>query len=155
IGIAVVLVAVVVVSAKQATRKGTKVYEEEAKTVDRLVSTVKASGEIQPRVYVNISSQVPGEIVELRVKEGDRVRRGDVLLQLDPRQYRSSVERLEANVRMAGINLEREKTALATYQSTLRRQEALARDQVVSAEALDQARLQVDTARITAQSLEE
>ncbi len=155
IGIAVVLVAVVVVSAKQQARKGTKVYEEEAKTVDRLVSTVKASGEIQPRVYVNISSQVPGEIVELRVKEGDRMRRGDVLLQLDPSQYRASVERLEANLRMARINLEREKTALATYQSTLRRQEALARDQVVSAEALDQARLQMDTARITAQSLEE
>ncbi|MGH9870803.1 MAG: efflux RND transporter periplasmic adaptor subunit [Candidatus Polarisedimenticolia bacterium] len=155
IGIAALIGAVVAVSARSATRKGTKVYEEEARTMDRLVSTVKASGEIQPRVYVNISSQVPGEIVDLNVKEGDRVRRSDVLLQLDPRQYRASVERLEANLRMARINLEREKTALATYQSTLRRQEALARSDVVSAEALDQARLQVDTARITAQSLEE
>jgi len=155
IGIIVVLGTVVALSARQASHKGTKVYVEEIKKVDRLVSTVKASGEIQPRVYVNISSQVPGEIVELKVKEGDRVRRGDVLLQLDPRQYKSSVERLEANLRMAGINLERERTALATHQSTLRRQEALAKSEVLSAEALDQARLQVDTMRITAQALEE
>jgi HlyD family secretion protein len=155
IGIVVVVGSVVVISARQQSRKGTKVYVEQARTVDRLVSTVKASGEVQPRVYVNISSQVPGEIVELRVKEGDRVRRGDVLLQLDPRQYRSNVERLEASLRMAGINLQREKTSLATHESTLRRQEALAKSEVLSAEALDQARLQVDTTRITAQSLEE
>jgi HlyD family secretion protein len=155
IGIVAVVGTVVFLSARQASRKGTKVYVEEIRKVDRLVSTVKASGEIQPRVYVNISSQVPGEIVDLNAREGDRVRRGDVLLQLDPRQYKSNVERLEASLRMARINLQREKTSLATHESTLRRQEALARSEVLSAEALDQARLQVDTSRITAQSLEE
>ncbi len=153
--LAAALTVVVVMSVTQASRRGTKVYEEEARRVDRIVSTVKATGEIQPRVYVNISSQVMGEIVELRAKEGDQVRRGDVLVQLDPRQYRSTVTRLEASQRMALINLERERVALGTYESTLRRQKRLAGDAIVSDEALEQAQLQRDTARIQVQSLEE
>ncbi|HKY31610.1 MAG TPA: efflux RND transporter periplasmic adaptor subunit [Candidatus Polarisedimenticolia bacterium] len=155
VGLVVVIAAVVLASLKQGSRRGTKVYEEEVKRVDRLVSTVKASGEIQPRVYVNISSQVPGEIVDLRVKEGDRVRRGQVLLQLDPEQYRAAVARLEANLRLARINLQRERASLATHQTTLQRQEALARSEVLSPEMLDQARLLVETTRIQTQALEE
>jgi HlyD family secretion protein len=153
--IAVVLASVILFSVREAVRKGTRVYEEEAKKVSTLVSSVKASGDIQPKVYVNISSQVPGQIVELRIKEGDRVRTGDVLLQLDPEQYRSSVARLEANLRLSGINLDREKTSLATHEATLRRQEALAKDLIVSAEALDQARLLRDTSVIQIRAYEE
>ena len=153
--VAVVLVSVVLFSVRQAARKGTRVYEEEAKKVETLVSSVKASGEIQPRVYVNISSQVPGQIVELRVKEGDQVRRGDVLLQLDPEQYRSTVARLEANLRLSRINLDRERISLKTHEATLRRQEALAKDEIVSAEALDQARLLRDTGVIGIRGYEE
>ena len=155
LGIVVVLGGVVFVSVRQAVRKGAKVYEEDAKRVTTLVSSVKASGEIQPKVYVNISSQVPGQIVELRVKEGDKVAKGEILLQLDPEQYRSTVTRLEANLRMARINLEREKTALKTHEATLRRQEQLATSMVVSAEALDQARLLSDTTAIQIRSYDE
>ena len=154
-GIVALIGVMVLLSVRQQSRRGTKVYEEEAKKVEKLTSTVKASGEIQPRVYVNISSQVPGEIVELNVKEGDRVSRGDVLLQLDPEQYRSTVTRLEANLRLARINLDRERTSLATHESSLRRSEALAREQVVSDEALDQARLQAESSRIQIRALEE
>ncbi len=155
LGIVGLIVAVVVISITQSTRRGTKVYEEQAKRLEALVSTVRASGEIQPRVYVNISSQVPGEIVELRVKEGEFVRKGDFLLQLDPEQYKSSVTRLEANLRLARINLEKEGAALATHQSTLRRQEELARREIVSGESLDQARLLHETSRIQVRALEE
>ena len=155
LGIVVALGGVVFVSVRQAVRKGTKVYEDDAKRVESLVSSVKASGEIQPKVYVNISSQVPGQIVELRVKEGDKVAKGDILLQLDPEQYRSTVTRLEANLRMARINLEREKTALKTHEATLRRQEQLATSMIVSAESLDQARLLSDTTAIQIRSYDE
>lgn len=155
LGIVVVLGGVVFVSVQQAVRKGTKVYEEDAKRVDSLVSSVKASGEIQPKVYVNISSQVPGQIVELRVKEGDKVATGDILLQLDPEQYRSTVTRLEANLRMARINLEREKATLKTHEATLRRQEQLATSMIVSAESLDQARLLTDTTAIQIRAYDE
>jgi len=149
------VVAVVVISARSAIKRGTKVYEEEARQVESLVTTVKASGEIQPRVYVNISSQVMGEIIDLRVEEGDRVRKGEILVQLDPEQYRSNVERLEANVRMARINLEQERTSLATYESILKRQKTLAKEQIVSDEALETAQLQFDRSRHQVRALEE
>jgi len=153
--IVVAIVAIVVLSARQVSTKGTKVYQEEAKKVNTLVSTVKASGEIQPRVYVNISSQVPGEIVDLRVEEGDRVAKGDVLVQLDPTRYRSEVAKLEANLRLSRINLEKEKTAMATHASTLRRQEELARQEIVADETLEQTRLLYETSRIQTEALEE
>lgn len=155
LGIVVALGGVVFVSVKQAVKKGTKVYEEDAKRVETLVSSVKASGEIEPKVYVNISSQVPGQIVELRVKEGDKVAKGDILLQLDPEQYRSTVTRLEANLRMARINLEREKTTLKTHEATLRRQEQLATSMIVSVETLEQARLLYNTTEMQIHSYEE
>jgi HlyD family secretion protein len=153
--VAVAMVAVVVVSVQKAGRRGTKVYEEEARQVESLITTVKASGEIQPRVYVNISSQVMGEIIDLRVEEGDQVRRGDILVQLDPEQYRSSVERLEANLRLARINLEQERTSLATYESILKRQQALSKEAIVSAESLEAAQLQYDRSRHQVRALEE
>ncbi len=155
IGLVVLLAVIVVASIAQKSRKGTKVYEEEAKRIENLVSTVRASGEVQPKDYVNISSQVPGEIIDLAVKEGDRVRKGDFLLQLDPEQYRSNVARLEANLSLAGINLEKERTALATYANTLRRQEALAGEDIVSDETLEVTRLQHETSRIQVRALEE
>lgn len=155
VGVVIAIGAMVIVSVRQSTRRGTKVYEEEAKVVESLVSTVRATGEIQPRLFVNISSQVQGEIVELRVEEGDRVNEGDILLQLDPEQYRQNVARFEANLRLAGINLDKEKTALAIYERILNRQLALAKNEIVSAEALETAQLQRDTSRIQIRALEE
>jgi len=150
-----VVITVVVVSVKQAAKRGEKVYEEEARKVALLHSVVKASGEIQPRVYVNISSQVMGEIVELRVEEGDRVRKDEILLQLHPEQYRAQVERLEASLRLARVNLEREKVALAQHRITLERTEQLAREKYASAEQLDLARLAMDSSAIQVRAYDE
>jgi len=155
VGVAVLITVMAIVGVKQAGRKGIKVYEEEARKVDRLTSTVKASGEVQPKVFVNISSQVPGQIVDLRAEEGQRVRKEDILLQLDPEQYRSNVTRLEANLRLARINLDKERTSQATYESTLKRQQALAKQQIVSDEALEQATLLVESSHIQVRGLEE
>ena len=155
VGLLVIVIAVVVVSVKQANKRGVKVYEDEARKVELLNATVKASGEIQPKVYVNISSQVMGQIVELRVKEGDRVHTGDILLQLDPEQYHAQVERLEASLRLARVNLSREKVALAQYRTTLERREQLMKEKFVSSEDLDQARLAADSSAIQVQAYDE
>jgi HlyD family secretion protein len=155
VGVVALIVTLVIFGAKQRSHKGIKVYEEEARKVDRLVTTVKASGEVEPKIFVNISSQVPGQIVDLRTKVGDRVGKGDILLQLDPEQYRSTVTRLEANLRLARINLDKEKTSLTTYESTLRRQQALAKQMIVSADQLEQATLLVESSRIQVRGLEE
>src|SRR4051812_41457049 len=63
-----------------------------------IIETVSASGKIQPEVEVKISSDVSGEIVELPVKEGDRVTKGQLLAKINPDIYQSMLERMEATV---------------------------------------------------------
>ena len=52
-----------------------------------LVSIVSASGEVKPKRYVNVGANVSGRIIELYVKEGDRVRRGQVLARIDAARF--------------------------------------------------------------------
>lgn len=155
VGVVAAIVVLVVVSVNKTRLRGTKVYEEKARRIETLVSTVKASGDIEPRVFVNISSQVPGEIKELRVEEGDRVDKGDVLVQLDKKQFEANVARLNANLQMTRINLEGEKKALVTYRGALNRLVKLASALVVSQEKLDSAQLQFDASSTRVQSLKE
>src|SRR6187397_37339 len=63
-----------------------------------IIESVSASGKIQPEVEVKISPDVSGEIVELTVKEGDHVTKGQVLAKILPDIYQSSVERSVAAV---------------------------------------------------------
>jgi HlyD family secretion protein len=67
-------------------------------TVDRrdLVATVTASGQIEPKRSVDISADITGRIIEIPVEEGDWVRRGDLVLRIDPSQYEAGVARARA-----------------------------------------------------------
>ncbi|HWX24928.1 MAG TPA: biotin/lipoyl-binding protein, partial [Vicinamibacteria bacterium] len=57
-----------------------------------LVSIVSASGEVKPKRYVDVSANVPGRIVKLSVKEGDRVRTGQMLCQIESTRYVSDAQ---------------------------------------------------------------
>src|SRR5438270_284268 len=63
-----------------------------------LTQTVSANGEIKPKKYVNVSSNMMGRIVRLPVKEGDRVRSGDLLVQLEAVQSEADVSSAEAGL---------------------------------------------------------
>src|SRR5574341_1470501 len=67
-----------------------------------LTSVVTASGEVRPRNYVNINSRASGKIVEIAVKEGDRVKKGQVLLRLEAVQPGLYVEGQSAVVKSGG-----------------------------------------------------
>lgn len=71
-----------------------------------LVQTVSATGKIQPEIEVKISSEVSGEIIELPVKEGQVVQKGDLLVRINPDLYESGVDRMEATLSnsRAGLN---------------------------------------------------
>jgi len=71
---------------------------------------VTGSGQIRPAVEVKISAQVAGKIVKLNTKEGDRVKKGALLVALDPSQYLAAVERAESLLLAAKAN---EKKALS------------------------------------------
>ena len=65
-------------------------------TKQDIIEVVSASGKIQPEVEVKISPDVSGEIVELNVKEGDRVKKGQLLANILPDIYQSYLDRANA-----------------------------------------------------------
>ena len=77
-----ILIAVFIIKNYSGT-KAINVITEIAKK-GNIIETVSANGRIQPEVEVKISSDVSGEIVELFVKEGDHVKKGDVLCKINP-----------------------------------------------------------------------
>lgn len=91
--VAIILIAVAVRAKKQ--EKPIPVTTEKAfrKTITQIVT---ATGKIQPEVLVKISPEVSGEIIDMPVKEGQIVHRGDLLLRIKPDSYRAQVESQEA-----------------------------------------------------------
>ncbi|HEX9633214.1 MAG TPA: efflux RND transporter periplasmic adaptor subunit [Gemmatimonadales bacterium] len=80
--------------------KGVEVRLEEA-TSRTLVATVTASGKIQPMTKVDVSSDITGRIIELLVREGDMVKKGDLLLRIEPSTFEAAVARAEAGLASA------------------------------------------------------
>ena len=73
--------------------------------VHDIVERVSASGKIQPETEVNITAEVSGQIVALPVKEGDRVEKGDLLVQINPDLYQAALNRAQAAANSARSSL--------------------------------------------------
>src|SRR5438105_7278596 len=82
-----------------------------------IIETVSASGKIQPEVEIKISPDVSGEIVELNVKEGNRVTKGQLLAKILPDIYQSAVDQMVASVNSSKANLESARSRLIQAQS--------------------------------------
>lgn len=63
-----------------------------------IVQTVSATGKIQPEIEVKIASMVSGEIIALPIKEGQTVKKGDLLVKINPDLYTSSLDRSKAGL---------------------------------------------------------
>lgn len=85
-----------------------------------LEAIVSASGKIQPKRFVNISADTMGRVTGLAVNEGDRVQRGQFLLQIDPRNLRTRVESGEASLQAARSQAEHLRLALDTARVALK-----------------------------------
>jgi HlyD family secretion protein len=118
----------------------------EAIKTRKLESIVSASGKIRARRTVNITSEVSGKVMKLAVEEGDRVKQGQFLLQVDPRNVRSRLQVSEASLEQQRISLlqarqslENSKVSLKLAQDELARQQRLDRDKLATRQALEQA----------------
>lgn len=89
-------------------KKGNKEYERvatESAARRNIVESISATGKIQPVTDVKISPYISGEVIEIYVREGDRVIAGDLLVRIDPEIYKSAFEQAEAqlNSQKAGL----------------------------------------------------
>src|SRR6266478_9903317 len=107
ITLAIVLVGAAVVAGNLYYRrdKGITVTTDVIKTRD-LEAIVSASGKIQPKRLVNITAETAGRVVNLAVNEGDRIKVGQFLLQIDPKSLRTRVDSGEASLQVAQASLE-------------------------------------------------
>jgi HlyD family secretion protein len=89
-----------------------------------IIETVSANGKIQPEVQLKISSDVLGQIVELLVKEGYPVTKGDLLVKIKPDIYQSSVDRASTAVSSSQSSIETTKAQLAQVKAQFSNAEA-------------------------------
>ena len=160
IGVVLVGAAVVFANFYFKRDKGLTVTTEGIRARD-LDAVVSASGKIQPKRLVNISADTPGRVVDLAVNEGDRIRKGQFLLQIDPKSLRTRVESNSASLRAAEQSLEQlrqgtetAKVQLQQAQQNLARQQDLWRQQLTTREALDKATNDVKAAESAVQERE-
>lgn len=106
--IAGVLILVVVIVLLNLLRSGEKVYQVQVDKVKKgdIASVVTGSGKVQAKNDVKIGATVPGLIISLPVKDGDMVKRGQLLVQIDPSEYRSAVAQATAQLSSAKANFE-------------------------------------------------
>ncbi len=158
----VVLIGAAVVGANLYFRKdkGLSVTTDVIKTRD-LEAVVSASGKIQPKHLVNISAETPGRVVNLAVNEGDRIKKGQFLLQIDPKSLRTRVEGNAASLEFAEASLgqlrqsvETARVQLEQMQQNLARQRNLWAQQLTTREALEKAENDVRSAQSALQERE-
>ncbi len=154
--IVVLLIIVLVIGSKQGWFNGGAKTMVTADVVEKrnIVETVTASGKIYPVTQVSIAAEISGEIVELPVKEGDKVKEGDLLMRINPDLYESQVEQAQAGLDNTKAQLSSARARV--LQSKLQfdnakisydRSTQLLKDKVISQMEFEQSQLAYETAR--------
>jgi HlyD family secretion protein len=156
IGLLVVLVLGGIVFASlraQGGDKGATVYAAVAEQRE-LAQIVKATGELQPRVKVNISAHVIGKIDRLYVQEGDLIRKGDPFLRLEQQAFLAQRDQWAAQLRSSQTAVRQAEVSLADTRVKLARAQKLKTEGIATQQDLEasqlaetSARLQLDSAR--------
>ncbi|WP_171817205.1 efflux RND transporter periplasmic adaptor subunit [Winogradskyella sp. PG-2] len=111
-----------------------------------IVETVSATGKIQPEVEVKISSEVSGEILELPFKEGQQVKKGDLLVRVNPDLIQSAVNRSQASYQNVRAGLEQAEASLKQAKADYDRNKTLFEKGVISKADWDRAIASYETA---------
>ena len=137
----------------QKKHAGTEVRLEQVSRRD-LVSSVTASGKIEAKTSVDISADITGRITDIAVREGDLVKRGQFLLQIDPAQYRAAAARAQGVVASTQATLLQTKATRDQAQRAWNRARQLTElgDNLIAPETAEQARTALDVAEANYQS---
>lgn len=148
-GLLVVAVgAIVALGAAKGKNKPVEVRMEQVGTRD-LVAVVTASGKIEPDTKVDILSDIQGRITRIGVKEGDLVRKGDFLLQIDAAVYQAAVSRADAFLASSQSDLIRARANQDQAKRSLDRSNELQRTNasLITQESVEQAQTAYEVAQ--------
>ena len=127
--------------------QGAKVYAEEVKRQE-LAQIVKASGELEPRIKVNISAHVIGKIQKLYVVEGQWIEKGQPFLRLEQEAYIAQRDQWAAQLRSGQTAIRQAEVSLADARNKLGRAQRLQNEAIFSREQLEAAQLAETSARL-------
>lgn len=113
----------------------------------RITETITANGKIQPEKEVKITPDVSGEIVELTVKEGDHVEKGQLLLRIKPDIYISQKDRSLAAISSAKARLSQAEAQFTQAELTFKRTKQLFEEQTISKSDFEQAEASYNVAK--------
>lgn len=126
-----------------------------------ITENVSANGKIQPEAELKITSDVSGEVVEMMVKEGDQVKKGQLLCRIKPDIYESAFERANATVNSSKANLKTSQAQVVQAKANLLQAEAaynrnkkLFEQNVISQQEMDAARATYEAAKANVLGLE-
>jgi len=129
--------------------KEVEISKVEAMTI---IETVSATGKIQPEIEVKISSEVSGEIIELPVKEGQVVKKGDLLVRINPDLYTSGLNRSVANLSGTKAGLSQADAQFKEAKANYERNKTLFEKGIISKSDWDKAISSYEVAQATKQS---
>jgi HlyD family secretion protein len=152
--VALAITIIVIASVKGSGPKGEKVYSEPAAT-KTIEAVVTAPGQIDPKVKVNISAHIVGKIEKLYFVEGDHVRRGQKLVELEKPNYVARRDQLSAELASRRVEVQRARAAMNTAQASYERAQSLSRQGIQAQELFDQSRLAYENARAALASAEQ
>ncbi|MDL2355961.1 MAG: efflux RND transporter periplasmic adaptor subunit [Pseudomonadota bacterium] len=115
-------------------------YRTAAVDQGNITQTVTATGTINPVALINVGSQVSGTVVDLKADFNDHVKKGQVLLKLDPTIFNAQIRQVEASLASA-------QASMRLAQSNFERNQRLVAQNYVSALTLDQSRRELDVAK--------
>jgi HlyD family secretion protein len=133
---------------RQAGDKGQPVTTEKA-IVKTITQIVTATGKVQPEVEVKISPEVSGEIVDLPLKEGAKVKKGDLIVKIKADVYQAQVDQQEANLTAAKAGAAQAKAQLLKSQDDLKRADDLFSKKLISDSDILSARTSLEVAQAT------
>jgi HlyD family secretion protein len=145
VGVVLLLAAVVAANLYYRRETGLNVQAEALRNRD-LEAIVSASGKVQPKRQVNVSANITGRVTRVGVEEGERVKAGQFLLEIDPKQLEGQLQRGEASVAAAQSSLAAARTAveqgranLELARQNLKRQQDLWKGELTTRENLERA----------------
>jgi HlyD family secretion protein len=126
-------------------RKGGKiVVQTEKASKGKVTATVSGSAKIQPEIQVKISAKVSGQILKLGVIEGDRVKKGQFLVQLDQEFYKAEVEQNKSNVKFSHAGYDKSKSEYERVIKLFDSKLASTAELEISKSTFEQAKAQVE-----------
>ena len=147
LGVAVTLALVAMGVIRGSRSKVTPVQFARVRQED-ITARVRAPGKIEPKTQVKVSADVMGKILHLPVKEGDHVRAGQLMLQLDDTQYRALLNQAKAALATANARVRDAEASFKVVDANYGRQRSLYEQKLLSQAEWDQATSTHETSRV-------